>query len=346
MSDVPMLDDLPMLEEAIQTPSETLNPELARLRFTSELFKPRTLKDALTATVTSPPWVIQDLLLKDSATLVSAHPHLMKSLSWLCACMEAVAKRLVWGRFPAPGVERTVFIETEDPQWMVEGRIRGIAKGLGIAELPGFHYFSVGPFNLVDNHQEVKRLLEHYQPHFAVLSTLQSIIGDRDWSRQNAMADVNALIVNLSRICPLAVITHSPWNKRERRAAGTITQAANYATSIHYAKVQNSSTHETVVHVSVDSKAGAVETSFSLKLESEGSPREADSVRSVVYAGKGWPKGCARDAVLEALEDDPDLSNREIAERVGCSVRNVQKIRKRLTEEGRLVRHEVAENED
>lgn len=333
MSDFPMLDEVAILERSIKTAIEASNVEIAKEGFISDLFQPRTLKDALTATVTSPPWVIQDLLLRDSATLVSAHPHLMKSLSWLCACMEAVAKRLVWGRFPAPGVERTVFIETEDPPWMVEGRIRGIAKGLGIAELPGFHYFCVGPFNLVEKQKEVERLLEHYQPDFAVLSTLQSIIGDRDWSRQNAMADVNALVVNQSRICPLVVITHSPWNRRERRAAGTITQAANYATSIHYAKAGNPKNHQSTVHVSVDSKAGALETSFSLKLESEGSPREADSVRSVVYAGKGWPKGCARDAVLEALEDDPDLSNREIAERVGCVPRYVQKIKKELRED-------------
>ncbi len=41
------------------------------------------------------PWVIEGLLLEQSATLVSAHPHAMKSLSWLQACLEAIATKRV-----------------------------------------------------------------------------------------------------------------------------------------------------------------------------------------------------------------------------------------------------------
>src|SRR5690242_16259925 len=61
------------------------------------------------------PWVIENLLLADSATLISAHLHSMKSLAWLAACMEAAAKQKVWGHFDAPLVKKSLFIETEDP---------------------------------------------------------------------------------------------------------------------------------------------------------------------------------------------------------------------------------------
>ena len=296
------------------------------------IFKVRTLRDAVAEIATAPPWVIQDLLLRDSASLLSAHPHSMKSLSLLCACIEAVAVKQVWGHFAASSVERSLFIETEDPPWMVEGRIRGLAGGLNVGnDLEGFYYACVGAFDLVQMEDQITELLARYHPDFAVLSTLQGLLGGRDWLRQSEMADVNALIVKLSRICPLIVVTHSPWDKKSRRPAGTITQAANYATSIHYAK-----TSGTQVHVTVDSKAGAVETSFGLRLQCDGDPREADTVRAVTYAGKGWPKGQAKGAVLEALEDDPAASSQEIADRVGSGLRNVQKIRKKLREENQF----------
>jgi hypothetical protein len=239
-----------------------------------DFFKVRTLKDALESKSSAPPWVIQDLLLKDSATLISAHPHSMKSLSLLCACMEAVASKQVWGHFAAPAVERALFIETEDPEWMVESRIRGLAKGLRIGdELPGFFFSCVGAFDLVESKPQITALLEKFRPDFAVLSTLQGLLAGRDWLRQDAMAAVNALFVDLSRHhCPLIVVTHSPWNKKDRRAAGTITQAANFIVNAHFQKTENKK-HESFVHVSVDSKAGAAETDFHLKLNTEGGSR-------------------------------------------------------------------------
>jgi hypothetical protein len=259
---------------------------------TAEFWKIRTLKDALKNESQGPPWVIKDLLLKDTATLVSAHPHSMKSLSLLCACMEAVAKKPIWGHFAAPLVKKSLFIETEDPEWLVEARIRGFAKGFGIEDdLPGFFYGCVGSFNLVESKERIIDLLECYQPDFAVLSTLQGLLGGRDWTRQDSMSDVNALFVELSRrYCPLFVITHSPWNKQNKRAAGTITQAANFVTNVHFEKIKGNKKGN-FIHVSIDSKAGSGETDFSLQLNTEGDLGDASAVRSLEFAGKGWPKG-------------------------------------------------------
>jgi hypothetical protein len=298
-----------------------------------DFFKVRTLKDALESKSSAPPWIIQDLLLRDSATLISAHPHSMKSLSLLCACIEAVANKQVWGHFPAPTVERSLFIETEDPEWMVESRIRGLAKGLAIeGELPGFFYSCTGAFDLVATKHQIIELLEDFRPNFAVLSTLQGLLAGRDWLRQNDMADVNALCVDLARrYCPLIVVTHSPWSKKERRAAGTITQAANFVVNAHFQKIENKK-HDSFVHVSVDSKAGAGETDFHLKLNTEGDRGDASAVRSLTFAGKGWPRGSQREAVLDALGNEPDASPQVIAQRVDCTPRYVQKIRKELAE--------------
>jgi hypothetical protein len=93
----------------------------------------------------APPWVIKNLVMAKTVTLVSAHPHAMKSLSWLYASLEAVVKGEVFGNFEAPGVKNTLFIETEDPEWLVKKRVQGFSKGLGIpesADVSGFHDIS------------------------------------------------------------------------------------------------------------------------------------------------------------------------------------------------------------
>jgi RecA-family ATPase len=326
---MPVVDSSVIAEqEELQDPdlvvAETSETEIRCIaRRHEEFFPVRTLGDVFANPATAPPWVIKDLLLKDSATLVSAHPHSMKSLSLLSACMEAVATKQVWKHFPAPNVTRSLFIETEDPQWMVEDRIRGLARGLGLdRDLPGFLYSCVHAFDLVQKQDEIFRLLALHKPDFIVLSTLQSLLGGRDWTRQDQMADVNALVVRVSRICPLIVVTHSPWNKKAKRAAGTITQTANYMTAAHYQKTDN------LVHIDIDSKAGAQDANFTLQLETEG-----DEVRGFRYANKGWAKGQKYGAVKEAIESDTGESNKEIAERIGCDVRYVQKIRKKLAEQ-------------
>ncbi len=287
---------------------------------------------AMRSSLEKPPWVIEDLLLEQTATLVSAHPHAMKSLSWLYACLEAVVKKQVWGHFKALNVESVLFVETEDPSWVVEARIKGFAKGLGIAEttdVPGFHYACVGPFDLPNTEHYIVSLIEKLSPNFMVISTLQSLLAGRDWKEQTDMQPVMAAIVRLSRACPIVLLTHSPWDSHQRRAAGTVTQTANFLTTMHYKKAVNQKTKETFLHVLTDSKVGALETNFSLKLLTEGDPRDPAGVRGVEYVSEGWPKGLGKAAVLAAIEDDPDASPKEIADRTGMGVRYVQKMRKK-----------------
>jgi len=253
----------------------------------------------------------------------------MKSLSWLNAALEAVSLRTVWRHFDATKVERALYIESEDPEWLVAARIRGIANGLGLPpdeEVPGFHYVCPGPFDLVKEEDSLRCLFAKHQPDFAVLSTLQNMLAGRDWSSQKEMQDVNALIIRLSRICPLVVLTHSPWDSEKRRAAGTITQFANFAVTMHYKKSSRSDDGDTI-HVVVDSKLGAVVDDFHLNLVTEGGEDDASSVRGLVYGGEGHPKGAAKEAVLEALANDPDASADEIAKRAGVSDRYVRRIK-------------------
>src|SRR5271165_6362941 len=232
----------------------------------------RDLSDAIAGTGQKPPWVIEDLLLARSATQVSAHPHSMKSLAWLAACLESVAAHKVWGHFDASSVKSSLFIESEDSRWVLEQRLRGISKGLGLKgaeDAPGFHYLRTGPFDLVGMETTLAQILDHYRPDFAVLSTLQSLLAGRSWKEQQDMQPVNSLIVRLAdQYCPIVLITHSPWDTRQKRAIGTISQAANFLTSLHFEKTSNGD--GTFVHVTLDSKLGAEESDFTLKLETQG----------------------------------------------------------------------------
>lgn len=285
------------------------------------------LNDALSGTP-RPPWVIEGLLPKQSAHLVAAHPHSLKSLSWLQACIEAAAPahKTVWGHFPAPDVKNTLFIETEDPCWMVEARIRGIAKGLGLSSLgdvPGFRYIAKGPMALLEEEKNLQALILQNNTDFIVLSTLQNMLGPgRSLKEDEDMQPISAMVLRLAQLCPIVLLTHSPWDRRQKRAAGTVTLAANFLTTSHFEKFQKAKTGETFVHVLLDSKAGATETDFTLRLETD-----AGEVRKVVYVCAGRPKGCGRDAVRDAIAADPAASNKEIADRVGVTERYVRKIR-------------------
>lgn len=290
----------------------------------------RTYLDAQQCKITEPPWRVKGLVVEGGATQVSAHPHGMKSLSWLNAALEAVALHAVWRHFDASKVTRALFIESEDPEWMVAARIQGIAKGLGLAPdepIPGFQFVCPGPFDFVAAEEELRELFQKHRPDFVVLSTLQSMLAGRDWTSQKDMQDVNASIVRLSRVCPLVVITHSPWNKKQRRAAGTITQFANFTVTMHYEKLSLSD-GGTGLHVVVDSKLGTALEGFHLKLLTEGDKDDSSSVRGLVYGGEGWPRGAGKDAVIEALDDDPNASTEEIANRTGVSTRYVRRIKK------------------
>jgi hypothetical protein len=48
-----------------------------------------TYLDAQQSQITQPPWKIRGLVVEGGATQVSAHPHGMKSLSWLNAALES-----------------------------------------------------------------------------------------------------------------------------------------------------------------------------------------------------------------------------------------------------------------
>ncbi len=286
-------------------------------------WKLRDLDDALSAPP-KPPWVIEGLLPKQSAHLVAAHPHSLKSLSWLQACIEAVAQKRVWEHFPAPDVKSTLFVETEDPEWLVAERVRHIAKGLGLSsasDAPGFRYIAKGPIALLDEEKNLESLIREHGFDFVVTSTLQNTLGPgRTLKDDKDMQPISAMVLRLAQLCPIVVLTHSPWDTRQKRAAGTVTLPANFLTTSHFEKLEKGG--ETYVHVLLDSKAGAAENDFSLRLETD-----AGEIRKVVYVCAGRPKGFARDAVREALAADPSASNKEIAERAGVSARYVRRIR-------------------
>ena len=289
----------------------------------------RSYLDAQRSQLREPPWKIKGLVVEGCATQVSAHPHGMKSLSWLNAALESVALHTVWGHFDASNVRRVLYCESEDPEWLVVARIKGLAKGLGLApdnELPGFHYVCPGPFDLVKEADGLTALLAKFQPDFAVLSTLQSVLAGRDWLSQKEMQDVNALIVRLSRICPLVVLTHSPWNPKQRRAAGTITQFANFPVAMHYEKVSRNN-GDRAIHIVVDSKLGGSVDDFHLKLQTKGNEDDPSSVRGLVYGGEGRPQGADKGAILAALANDSEATSKELAEQLGVTERYVRKIK-------------------
>jgi hypothetical protein len=304
--------------------SQPLNDEESR-------WQVKTFGDALAGSSSRPPWIIEDLLLHDTATVVSAQPHAMKSLSLLYACLESVAKGKVWNHFNAKDVKSTLFIETEDPAWLVEARIRGFAEGLNLkspSAADGFGYLCVGPFDLMKEEQRIKAIVRDRKCDFVVLSTLQNLLVGLDWKSQQDMAPVMAFIVKLSREVPVILVTHSTWDKKVKRPAGTITQAANFMTGLHYDKTVDKKTGNTNVYVHVDSKAGAATTSFTLQLKTGGDKGDPGSVRTIEYLCGGHSKGQAKEAIIEAYEADKDLSNKEIAERAVCDVRYVQRVLK------------------
>lgn len=294
----------------------------------------RRLRDAF-KDAEAPPWVIKDLVMSGTLTLVSAHPHGMKSLSWLAASMEGVHKKKVFDRFDAPNLKNVLFIETEDPEWLVKKRIQGLAKGLKLpegAELPGFYFTCPGPFELTKQQTQLERLIEKYNLDLIVLSTLQNLLGGRSLKEQDQMADLMAMLVKVARKCPIVLLTHSPQDRSQKRAMGTITVGANCATLIHYEKSQKGD--GTFVHLTVDSKAGASETNFSLALWVD--PKDSDpvgGVRGLKYAGKGNKGKTKEQAVREAIEENPQASAKDLAEIAGCDESHVRRIKKKLEKE-------------
>jgi hypothetical protein len=304
----------------LDNPDIPSREEVEIFRNTIELhkWKVKTLRDALDSTVIEPPWVVEGLVLGECGTLISAHPKQMKSLSWLQACMEAPALHTVWGHFKAPNVGRALFIETEDPQWLVEARIRGFAKGLGLSpdDVPGFHYVCPGPFDLLrDGKNVIPAVYEVYKPDFMVLSTLQNLIPGRGMGEQKDMGPVMSEVLGFARkLCPTVLITHSPQDPKQRRAAGTVTVAANFVIEGHYAGRGDDGK---LIHVQIHSKAGAGKSNFTLELETEGADDDPSAVRRIVYTGKGDKKQSRSEEAAIVLAAYPDIKVEELMTKTG-----------------------------
>ena len=257
-----------------------------------------------------PPWVIKDLVMAGTVTLVSAHPHAMKSLSWLYACLEGIVTQRVFGHFPAPDLKNGLFVETEDPEWLVKKRIQGFAQGLGLSKeskIPGFQFMCPGPFGLTKELGRIEDLIKKLRLNLVVISTLQNILEGRDWKEQNQMAPIMAELVSIARLCPIVLLTHSPQDQRQKRAAGTVTLGANCATHIHYEKAVDHKAGKTFVNLTVDSKAAAEETQFALELRRDAKDTDpVSSVRGLLYAGKGKRgKQAYKPVILAALQGEP-----------------------------------------
>jgi hypothetical protein len=279
----------------------------------------------------APPWVIKDLVMSGTVTLVSAHPHGMKSLSWLAACIQAVRTGKVFDRFEAVTLKNVLFIETEDPEWLVKKRIQGLSKGLKLPEgekLSGFHYTCPGPFELIEERGQMEDLIQQHKLDLIVLSTLQNLLGGRDFKEQKDMADLMAMLVKLARICPIVLLTHSPQDKSQKRAIGTITLGANCATHIHSEKVNKAGS--TLVHWTVDSKAGATETDFSLLLNVDLKDEDpVSSVRGLTYVGKGNRGETKEQRILKAIGDNPKASITELTRLANCDESYVRRIQRK-----------------
>lgn len=259
-------------------------------------------------------WIIEGLLLADTGTLVSGHPHCGKSFSWLAAAIDSVSHGKVWGEFQSKA-KRVLYIETEDPKQLVADRIRSLRKGLPPGTLAeGFHIAVTGPFDIVNSEAALNDLVDRVKPDWLVLSTLQSVLNGRDFKSQKDMGPVNAQLVRLSRKCPLVVLTHSPWDKEAKRAAGSVTQAANFATTLHFEKSGS------IIKVTVDSKMSGSEKPFKLEMETEDVVTDTGTVKSevrrIVYEAAGM-----KDRIREYYRDNPGAKPADVAKALDCSDR-------------------------
>ena len=331
-------------------------------------WRPASMKEILNRVEEPLRWIIDPLLLENASNLTSGQPHAGKSLAWLAAAMQAAYTRKVWGKFQvSPGVKRVLYVETEDPRVLVETRVRELAKHMGAADVrdlydAGFYLATTGPFDLVKVKDQIYRLLDEYKPDLVVLSTLQGLLGGRDWNAQDEMADVNAMLVDLGRnLVPLSVITHSPKDPKLHRAAGTITQEANHATVMHFQKKMLTSgpgKGKDLLTVSVDSKMFPV-PAFELLIDSELAPTstnsEARKLISVSLAGEDVSVGAksasasnskdeCRRKISEYVDKNPDATDRAVADAVECGSRELVRRVKKDLESDRIFDTSVVTN--
>lgn len=307
-----------MNDDGTKTPSLLLNEARWQLR---------PLREILNRTYEEPDWIINTLLLNYASCLCSGLPHAMKSLNWLCAALESVTTRKIWDQFDVRHVKNVLYIETEDHPSVVERRVRELAIGLGLDPKhppEGFHLATPGPFNLVEaGHTWIRRAIDQSKADWVVLSTLQGLLAGRDWIKQDEMGPVNAILVEISRECPIVVITHSPWNRKIRRAVGTVAQAANYLSAMHFEKIVGDD--GTLTHVWVDTKLGEAQE-FKLELITESTLSASGSMRQdlrrIAYRHES-----KRIRVEQYVITHPLASAEEVAAICECSARYVYEIK-------------------
>ena len=324
-------------------------------------WRPATLKEIINRVEEPVRWTVNGLLLEGATNLTSGQPHAGKSLAWLAGAMQAVTTRKVWGKFQVnSSIKRVLYVETEDPRVLVETRVRELAKHLSPSPEDlydaGFLLATTGPFDLVKAKDEIHRLLDTHKPDWLVLSTLQGLLGGRDWNAQDEMAEVNALLVDLGRnVVPTSVITHSPKDARLHRAAGTITQEANHATVLHIQKQMlkaGPGAGKDLLTISVDSKLYPV-PQFALLIHSEPAPTpdnpDARKLVSVSLASEdvsaAIPKSAKTDKVeaepdkrqkiVDYLAEHPEATVQEIADSVPCSYEYARRMRKDIIDDAR-----------
>ena len=236
-----------------------------------------------------PRWAIRGLVEEKSGLLVSGLPHATKSCYWLCAALECVTTKKVWDKFPvSERVRNVVFVETEDGWPLIKRRLRGFCKGLGIYYPPaGFHVVRPGPFDLLrEGEQRLTEIIREKNADLLILSTLQGLLSGVDWKEQKDMAPINAISVRLQSLCSIVLLTHSPH--KEKRAAGTVTQSANYASLVHFEK--RITEGRTITTVTLDSKEASEDSRFDLELVTQpvkhADGTTATQVRRVVYVEK------------------------------------------------------------
>jgi hypothetical protein len=241
----------------------------------------------------------------------------------LFACMEAPAKKKVWNHFAAPNVQRALFLESEDSGWMIKRRIREFAKGLGLqpGKIPGFRYSRIGPIDLVKSEKQISQALERYRPDFVVLSTLQNLLNGASMKEQTDMAAINAMILRLASKQPIVVITHSPWDKTQKRSLGTVTTPANYATTMHLEKKK-----ETLVRVTLDSKMGMGTTSPDFSLELVLDVKTGKEVRRGVYLANT----AKASAIRAELKANPKAKTKDLAAKYGVDERHIRQIKAQM----------------
>jgi hypothetical protein len=209
------------------------------------------------------------------------------------------------------------FVETEDSRAVIQNRIKGLLRGLGIDRLPnGFSYQRIGSHNLVKNFDEFRAGVlapdkKGVTPKLVVISTLHNLIPGVDLKNPGGdLSVLNSFWTRLSDDCPTVLLTHSP-HSGEKRAIGGVMQQANFESSLHFVKSRDGRS----ITLTPDSKLSGDEKPFRLRIDVEDG-----EVRRFVYAPP--TKG---EQVREYIAANPDATTGEIADALECSKKTVQR---------------------